>query len=187
MPEEIEVPTEHLHENIHEAAHEAGHGEGHKNGVSWVMQVALSSALLAVLAAIAALLAGHHANEAMIEQLQASDQWSYYQAKGIKSAILSNKLELLTVLGKQASKEDIEKISDYKKEQKEIQEKAEEKQKSGEQHLAQHSVLARGVTFFQIAIAMSAIAVLVKKKPLWYVSLGLGVCGSFFLFQNLFS
>ena len=36
------------------------------------------------LAAIAALLAGHAANEALLEQIKASDQWSYYQSKSIK-------------------------------------------------------------------------------------------------------
>jgi hypothetical protein len=32
MPEEIEVPTEHLHETIHEAAHESEHR--HESGLS---------------------------------------------------------------------------------------------------------------------------------------------------------
>ena len=52
------------------------------------MMVALTAALLSVLAAITALFASHYANEAMIEQIQASDQWSFYQAKGIKSVVL---------------------------------------------------------------------------------------------------
>jgi len=39
--------------------------------------VALSTAILAVLAAIAGLLSGKHANEAMMNQIEASDQWNY--------------------------------------------------------------------------------------------------------------
>src|SRR2546421_12707398 len=70
--EEAEVPLEHLHEEIH---HHAEHG-----GPPWISWVALSTAILAVLAAIAGLLSGKHANEAMMSQIQASDQWGYYQA-----------------------------------------------------------------------------------------------------------
>ena len=75
MPEEMEVPTEHLHESIHEAVE--------KSNSRWVMMVALTAALLAVLAALASLLASYHVNESMIEQLKASDQWSYYQLEAI--------------------------------------------------------------------------------------------------------
>src|SRR5580693_10359834 len=85
LMEDPEVPTEHLHEHME---HGAAHG-----GAPWMMGVALSSALLAGLAAVCSLLAGHHANEAMVDQIKASDQWAYYQAKGIKSAILSSKME----------------------------------------------------------------------------------------------
>src|SRR5438046_7528768 len=113
-----EVPTEHLHEHIQEHAH------GTK--IKWVMGVALSSALLAALAAVAALMAGHHVNEAMIEQIRSSDQWNFYQAKGVKAAVLGSKLELLQGLEKTPSPKDKEKLAEYKKEQEEIKAHAEE-------------------------------------------------------------
>src|ERR1700733_1332632 len=81
--EEIEVPTEHLHETIEEKVEEAIK----ENEKGWSMYVAISTALIAVLAAISALLAGHHSDEAVIEQIKAADQWNYYQAKGIKAEI----------------------------------------------------------------------------------------------------
>lgn len=84
MPEEIEVPTEHLHESMKEAAEEGGLG-------NFGLQVALSSALFAVVAAVGAMFAGHAANEALILQIQSSDNWSYYQAKSIKAAVLETK------------------------------------------------------------------------------------------------
>ena len=64
------------------------------------MGVALTAALLAVLAAITALMAEHHANEAMMLQIQSSDQWNFYQAKSIKASLLTTKAELLKALGK---------------------------------------------------------------------------------------
>jgi hypothetical protein len=178
MPEELEVPTEKLHETIHE--------EAEKSAEQWILRVALTTALLAVLAAITALLAGHHANEAMIEQIQSSDQWAYYQAKGIKAAVLESKMELLVGLGKEVGEKDEEKAVEYKKQQKEIDEIAREKERSSSVHLAAHNVLARGVTLFQIAIALSAISVLTRKKWLWYISGVVGLAGMVFLIQGLF-
>ena len=177
MPEEMEVPTEHLHEEMEHAAH---HG-----GETWILLVALSSALLAVLAAACSLLAGHRANEAMIEQLQASDQWAYYQAKGVKLAVLESKMELLRALGKEPDPKDEAKAAEYRNQQKEIEEKAREKEHSSGENLASHQILAKGVTVFQIAIAMGAIAALTRKKWLWFCSLGLGVVGTFFFIQGV--
>ena len=81
--EEAEVPLEHLHEHAHEKAKDSGE--------TWISWVALSTAILAVLAAIASLLSGEHANEAMLNQIETSSQWSYYQAKSIKAAVLDAK------------------------------------------------------------------------------------------------
>ena len=177
MPEEIEVPTEKLHESIQE--------EAEKRKEKWVLLVALSTAILAVFAALSSLMAGHHANEALIEQIQASDQWAYYQAKGIKASLLESKIEIFSALGKQAAAKDEEKFKDYKKEQKEIEENAKEKEKSSTTHLKAHNILARAVTVFQIAIAVAAISVLTRRKWLWYGSCFLGLMGLIFLLQEL--
>lgn len=181
--EEIEVPIEKIQEDLHEKVHEEQ--EQHHPHASFSSSVALTSAFLAVFAAIAALLAGHHSNEAMIEQIRASDHWSYYQAKGIKSAILSSKAELLVEMGKPVDPKTEEKMSEYKKEQEEIQEKAKEKQAESELHLKIHQILARAVTFFQIAITIAAISVLTHRKRFWYVSMVFGGIGLMSLIQGL--
>jgi Domain of unknown function (DUF4337) len=48
----------------------------------------------------------------------------------------------------------------------EIKTEAEAKEAESSKHMQQHVILSRGVTLFQIAIALSAIAVLTKKRPL---------------------
>lgn len=176
--EEPEVPTEHLHEQINERAEHAGRSH-------WTMGVALSSALLAGLAAVCSLLAGHHANEAMIEQIQSSDKWAYYQAKGIKAAVLGSKIELLEAEGRAISPSDRSKMDSYRKEQDDISAQAKEREGSSEEHLHSHVVYARGVTLFQIAIAIGAISVLTNRKAFWLVSLAFGILGAFFLVQGL--
>ena len=170
-----EVPTEHLHEHMQEhAQHSHGHGASRAN---WIMGAALSSALLAAMAAVASLMAGHHANEAMIEQIRSSDQWNYYQAKGVKAAVLNSKLELLDGLDKAPSAKDKEKLAKYDTDQKEIKEKAEEFETSADRHLHTHIIFARAVTLFQVAIAVAAISVLTHKRVFWLVGMGFGVVG----------
>ena len=174
--EDPEVPTEHLLEEID---HKANHSKS-----PWTMGVALSSALLAGLAAVCSLLAGHHANEAMVDQIRSSDKWAHYQAKGIKAAVLGSKIELLEAEAKAVSEKDRLKVGDYKKEQDEIAEQAREQESASEEHLHKHVVFARGVTLFQIAIAIGAIAALTNRRTFWYVSLGFGGLGIVFLAQG---
>ena len=176
--EELEVPTEHLQEEIH---HQASH-----HGQSWTLGVALSSALLASLAAVAALTAGHHANEAMMLQVESANQWSYFQSKSIKEAQLKNKADILEALGKSTSDADKAKAAEYKQDKDKIQTAAEALQKEAKDHLLKHQVLARCVTLFQIAIAVGAISVLTKRKPFWFVSLGFGAVGLIFFIQAFF-
>src|SRR6201990_177087 len=149
--EEAEVPLEHLHEQAHETAKHSGE--------AWISWVALSTALLAVLAAIASLLSGEHANEAMMNQIEASDQWSYYQAKSIKAAVLDAKMTLTA----EATEKDKEKAAKYQKNQPEIRKEAKHKEVEAKSNFHQHEIFARAVTMFQISIAIAAISALTKR------------------------
>ena len=167
--EEAEVPLEHLHEHAHETAKHS-----RENWISWV---ALSTAIFAVLAAIASLLSGEHANEAMLSQIEASSQWNYYQAKSIKAAVLDAK----TAFTGAPDESDQSKRARYEKEQAEIKSEAEQKQVAAKSFFHKHEVFARGVTMFQIAIAIAAISALTKKRSFWFVSLVFGAFGCAFL------
>ena len=167
--EEAEVPLEHLHEEIH---HHAEHG-----GAGWISGVALSTAILAVLAAITGLLSGKHANEAMMAQIEASDQWSYYQAKSIKASVLDAKMTLTA----EATEKDKEKAAQYQEEQAEIKKEAEHKEGEAKSNFHKHEVFARGVTMFQVAIAIAAISALTKRRRYWIVSMIVGAAGCVFL------
>jgi len=169
--EEIEVPTEHLHETIEEKVEEAVERKEKKN----MMAIAISTALMAVFAALSSLIAGHHSDEALLEQIRASDQWAYYQAKGIKEEIQS--------LSTNADRETLR--TKYKAEQAEIKKVAETAESASHQHLARHATLARAVTLFQISIAISAIAILTRKKILWFAGLSISCVGLYFFISGL--
>ena len=81
--EEQEVNVEQLHEIVHEQAHKS----------SWAEKVALTTALLAVFAAISSLLSTYESDQAILFRIEASDRWSYYQAKGIKGMVTQEAAE----------------------------------------------------------------------------------------------
>ncbi len=142
-------------EPVHDIVHE------HAGETSWGERVALTTALFAVFAAVSSLLSTHESDKAILFQVKSSDQWSYYQAKGIKSMVTQNP-------------EDKER---YNREQETIKGDAEKLTNESEHAMHVHEFFAFAVTIFQVATAIGAIAVLVKKRPLWYTSLALGALG----------
>ena len=173
--EEIEVPLEQAHEQIHEAAH--------STKSRWISLSALSSALFAVLAAVSALMAGHSANEGMVSQIKAANSWNYYQAKGVKLAVLQSKVQLLGEMGKPTTEDDVKKTEQYKTDQEKIMEEAKTLENESAHHLHVHEIFAKAVTLFQVAIALSAIAALTRRHVLVMVSMGFAVVGLGFLTQ----
>ena len=155
---EIEDPTEHLHEEINEEVEEL-----YEKKERWTLSVAISTALMAVFAAMAGLFAGHHSNEALIDQIKASDQWAYYQAKSIKAEIRALQPAEVKSNGKT--------LEQVKQEEEEIKKKAEEAEKSSEFHLQKHVRLSRAVTLLQVSIAISAISILTRKRFMWMIGI----------------
>ncbi len=188
MPEEIEVDTDKLRETIDDEIDAKGGGRM----LRWI---SLSTAIIAALAAVAALQAGDTVNEALAlktdaAQLQgrASDQWAYYQAKGIKRAIAQGQIATWRSVGKAVPAEIASADQKYAKEQDDIQLEARkleaERDTKGREAAAlldRHHRFADAVALFQVSIALGAVAALTRVRPVWYGSLALGASGLFFL------
>ena len=174
---EIEGPTDHLHETMHEKAHEEGGG--------FTLKVALASALIAVLAAICALFAGSYSDEAMMAQIQSSDQWAFYQAKSIKASVLEGRVELLKSLHRRVDPRETAKAAKDRADMAGIKSKAEDLARRSRRLGGKADILSRGMTLFQIAIALSAISVLTKRRFLWGIGLALGAAGTVILALGL--
>ena len=172
-----ESPTEQIHDEILDKAHEARE--------RWINWAAATAAVLAGLAAVTSTLADSHLTNSTRQQIQSNDDWSYYQAKSIKSAVLRSKMELVEALGKTPADADHGKLDEYEHDLDKLKTQAGESAAASEAHLAAHEVLRRGVTLFHIAIAVVAIAVLTKLRPFWYLSVAAGLAGIGFLVSGL--
>ena len=63
----------------------------------------------------------------------------------------------------------------------EIKKEAEHKEVEAKSNFHRHEVFARGVTMFQVAIAIAAISALTKRRRYWIGSMILGSIGCVFL------
>lgn len=173
--ETAEDHTESIKERIQ---HEAMHKSNEKK----IMTYAITSAIYAIIAASSSLLASYHSNESMVEQMKSSDQWAFYQAKSIKLNIAETKLDLLNALKSPVDdKKILNKIESYKSELTEISKVAKEKEEISELHLKKHLSFSRSVTLFQVAIGMTAFAILIRRKSFWHLSLIFALFGMGFL------
>jgi len=183
VPEDAEIPTEKLHEAIHEELeHEGGR---------FLKQIALTTAILAACAAVAALQAGATVNEALVLkteatrlQAQASDQWAYYQAKGIKSAVAEASRTSWLAIDKQPPPGYAETQARYVREQDEIKKTAEERERQRDEKereadalLRRHHGYADAVALFQVSIALGAVAALTRTRLVWFGSGAVGIAG----------
>lgn len=167
---------------IEHAAQGGGHGADGDN--SFAARIAVTTAILSTLGAMFGYEAGHtqnaallYKNEAAITKTAASNQWNYYQAKSNKQ----NLAELSIVLvGKTEQEKYRQEVERYKQEKKDIKAEADkleaeskeaDRKSEGEMHV--HERWAMATTLLQISIALSAIALLTRKK--WLL---LGVYGS---------
>lgn len=159
----------------------------------WLNYLATITVLLALGATLSTLRVGSYSNRSILRQTQASNQWSYFQAKSIKSYLYELQRERLEIELKQlrstAPKEAIEeyekkiesyskKLKTYDEEKAEIQ--AEAKNLESQRDVAVLHSQAFGVAtiLLQLAILLSSIAALMKKKMVWYLGLVLGAVGA---------
>ncbi len=183
MPEQPEVDMDQVRETVHE--------EIEREGGAFLRGIAVSTALLAALAAVAALEAGGTANDALLLktestrlQAQASDQWAYYQAKGIKLAIQKATADAYAAAGRAAPARIDSAVGHYAADQAAIQTEAQRlererdaRSREADALLERHHHFADAVALVQVAIALGAIAALTRWRLVWFGSLLLGVLG----------
>jgi hypothetical protein len=163
----------------HQVEHVAQHG-----GDSFTSRIAVLTAVLSTVGAIFGYMGGHsqnaallYKNDAAIQKTAASNQWNYYQAKSNKQNLAELSVTLTSGEAQEKFKAAIER---YKKEKEEIKveaDKLEAAAKTSDEHsnleMHVHERWALATTLIQIAIALSAITLLTRKR--WMLA---GVYGS---------
>ncbi len=165
---------------------------------TWIQAVALTTTVLAVCAAISTLKASSFSTRVQVYATKEADQWAYYQAKSIKEHSFKLNREIFALSKMEAKGPPVQKflaaklkeydaeIARYGKEKDQIKAEAERLIKQQEVFQAQNAAFAVAVMLLQIAIMMSAVGALIKKKLLWLVGLVLGIVGLVYMADGFF-
>ena len=165
----------------HEVEHVAQHG-----GDNFTSRLAVLTAILSTVGAIFGYMGGHsqnaallYKNEAAIQKTAASNQWNYYQAKSNKQNLAELSITLTSGDVQEKYRQEVER---YKQEKAEIKDDADkleavarEADKKSEVEMHVHERWALATTLLQIAIALSAITLLTRKR--WLLAGVFGATG----------
>ena len=163
----------------------------------WLNYLALTTVIFAVCATLSTLKGGGFSTRAVMSQSQASDQWSYFQSKSIKGYLYELQKEKLELdlknlkggpRGEYEKKIDgyAQKIRKYDEEKSEIKKKAEELEIRRDESQKHSGAFGLAAMFLQIAILLSSIAALMKRKLFWFIGMGAGCFGLLYFFNGFF-
>src|SRR5882762_10378343 len=147
-------------------------------GRRWTDHVARTTAVLAVLAAVASGAYASQFSHTILAQTEASDQWSYYQAKSIKRHISTGQLELERALA--AGRPDLSPALaqlEAGAELAEIKARAETLDAAKARHQKQGDRFQYAFVVLQAGVVLSTIAASAGRKELWLFAVLCGLAG----------
>jgi hypothetical protein len=169
--------------------------------------VAVTTSILALLAAFTALQAESYfskaimsKNEAIMKQNGASDTWAHFQSKSMKMefnrlAILlkgDHKTSASHASGEKAGETEADKIARYEKDKEEISAEAKklEAERDELNHHSEHFLhlqhgFASTLTIFQVAIVLSTISLIVRRRSVYGLGTTVGLIGLVYLVISL--
>jgi cell fate (sporulation/competence/biofilm development) regulator YmcA (YheA/YmcA/DUF963 family) len=167
MPEALETPESHGQEEM-----------------PYMIPVAVTLSVLAVLVAIATLFGHRAATEELYLQTKATDQWSFYQAKNMRLHAMQSVADLLDNL-EPVQKEKAENVREkylqeaerYQQEMDGIGEQAKEFEKERELVGRREDRFDASEVILEIALIITSLTLLTRKKFFWYSGIGFGVVG----------
>ncbi|MGA3085179.1 MAG: DUF4337 domain-containing protein [Thermodesulfobacteriota bacterium] len=170
-----------------------------QKGKAFTRRVALITAIYAVFLAITSLGGNKAMKEMLLAQQQASDQWSFYQAKVIREHLYRNEKNRMEaeLLERGASmKPEVRKHYEnllkkmgeeegrYNTEKKEIQKEAKSLEKERDVNRTKDPYFDFAEVLLQISIVLASIAILATSWPIFIFSLVTACLGCFLSFNG---
>jgi len=164
----------------------------------WMKGVAVTTTCLAVMTAIAAARgAACGAKTQLLTAIEGS-KWAYYQAKSIKQNLAETQKNAFEVeiLGAANAEQKslyekklqtaVQEISRYDGEKNQIRLEAEDTATKNRLLAKKGNFFSASVVFFQIAIMLSSVSALLKKKYMWFIGIVFGAIAAVLLAYGLF-
>lgn len=167
----------------------------------WLNWLAVTTVIFAVCATLATFKGGGFSTRAVLSQSKASDQWAFYQSKSIKGYLYALQAESFMMDIKsngaklpQSVKDEYqkkidgynEKLKTYDEEKKKIEKDARELEVVRDDAQKHSQAFGQAVIFLQIAILLSSIAALMKRRNIWLLGVASGALGIVYFANGFF-
>ena len=167
-------------DELSELQENAEHGREHPS----LAPISVTMAILAVCVAVVSLLGHRSHTEELLMQNRATDQWAYYQAKNIRRHNYEMGVDMLALV-EFKDKAQADKVREkyqgeadrYTKEQAEIEEQAKELEAESSRAGNKSDRFDLGEVFLEIALVISSLALLSRKRFYWFLGIISGVAG----------
>lgn len=141
--------------------------------------VAGSMAIIAALLAVVSVFGQHFSTEELLVQAKASDKWAQYQGQRVREYSAELAQQLLSQMNAPADKvakyqSDAQK---YKKQTEDLSTEAKDLETERDSHSRKAVRFHFGEVFLEVAIVFSSLAILTKRRPLFFAGVLLGVVG----------
>jgi len=153
----------------------------------WHEHIPRTTAALAVLAAVSSGQYTGQFSRTILAQAEASDQWSYYQAKSIKKHLTQNQVDLARALAQghpemaaqlaDFEKKNIETEKKYEADLAQIQANAQKVEKEKLRHELQGDRFQFAFVILQMGVVLSTVAASARRRELWIFAILCGVVG----------
>jgi hypothetical protein len=147
-------------------------------------KIGILASILAVLLAVVSIMSHRSHTEAVVFQTKANDQWTYYQAKRIKSHNLDLGTDLMSVLGpsNDRTKEKLERYESekkrYAKEAGEVQDQAKAMEEASEGAEGKALRYDIGEGLLEIALVLTSLYFIARKKLFPVIGVIAGIAGA---------
>jgi len=135
-------------------------------------------AILAAVLAIVSVLGHLTTTEELLKQQKASDQWAYYQAKSIRRYESEIARDMFKHMNDTALAEAYTANGEkYRNDDEEIQKEAQALEKESDVKGREALRLHFGEVFLEVSIVFASLAILTKRKFVWYLAIAGGLVG----------
>jgi hypothetical protein len=153
-------------------------------GESSMKHVSLIISVLAVLVAMVTVLGHREHTEAVLQQARATDQWNLYQARRIRSELVSGNVDLLSLQPNSNGAAVEKKLNDYKSRLDKWKSETDEDAEHAKEHEAEVDVAEAkagrfdlGEALLQISVVLASITLLTRRNLYVTAALVLGTAG----------
>lgn len=151
--------------------------EGQSARRRWETWVAISVSMLAVLGTMVALLAAFAADDVLKDRIHEIIGWSQYETDHLEYEVLTTRHTILGALDEPIDPGEVAKREEHLNHLEKYQASIEELELEAAGLVYEHHIFAIAITIFQAAIAMSSVAVVIRRKVVWIIGLSLAGVG----------